>query len=205
MELYNLPISNLKQLDPYGNDLRVPKLERKLRKFLECFGEEAAVTTLEGTVVLKDFEALRKRYSTVFRESGASLKGRTLKRFVFERAVGDDGQEEEDEEEEDDDDGDESATFCLDFERHESLVTPRISLDGSLGCHPARTQDLVVLYQAQGGELSGMWIAPDKAGLGSDAEATQEAIEVSDVFKAFQRLVAKLSGGKRFTCQFSSH
>ena len=33
MELYNLPISNMKQLDTFGNDLRVPQLERKLREF----------------------------------------------------------------------------------------------------------------------------------------------------------------------------
>ena len=35
--------------------------------------------------VLKDFESLRKRYATVFRESGAGLRGETLRRFECER------------------------------------------------------------------------------------------------------------------------
>jgi hypothetical protein len=71
MGVYNMPISNQAQLDTFGNDLRVPQLERKLRKFLECFAEEASIRTLEGQPVLKDFEAIKKRYGTVFRESGA--------------------------------------------------------------------------------------------------------------------------------------
>ena len=40
MEWYNVPISNLAQRDVYGNDLRQPKLQRKGRKFLECFAED---------------------------------------------------------------------------------------------------------------------------------------------------------------------
>ena len=40
MRVYNLPIPKAQQLDVYGNDLNVPKRERKIRKFLECFGEE---------------------------------------------------------------------------------------------------------------------------------------------------------------------
>ena len=203
LRVYNLPISNLPQLDPYGNDLRVPLLERKTRKFLECFGEEAHVTTLEGQAVLKDFEALRKRYGTVFRESGAGLSATALKRFLFseggaEEKEDEDEEEEDEEEEEEDDDG---SSFCLAFERHESLVTPRVALDGSLGCHPPRTQDLIVLYRAAGGELTGMYIAPDKDGLGADAQITQAALEATDAVKAFRRLVAKLSGGRRFTCK----
>jgi len=206
MACYNTPISNLPQLDPYGNDLRVPQLERKLRKFLECFGEEAMVTTVEGTAVLKDFEALRKRYGTVFRESGASLKGALLKRFVFEIAADGDGVADDDDDDGggDDEEGDETCTFCLDFERHSDLVTPRIQLDGSLGCHPPRTQDLVVLYRANEGEISGMWIAPDKAALGSDPEATRDVIEQTDLYRSFRRLVARLSGG-RLSAQFHSY
>ena len=120
MQLYNLPISNLPQLDTYGNDLRVPQLERKLRKFLECFGEEAHVTTLEGQSVLKDFESIRKRYSTVFRESGSTLRAELLKRFEFERPSANDGDgaEDEDEDEDEDDFGDDGVTYCLDFTRH---------------------------------------------------------------------------------------
>ena len=58
MRVYNLPVSNLPQLDPYGNDLRVPALERKIRKFLACFGEEAHVTTLDGQVDRRASECL---------------------------------------------------------------------------------------------------------------------------------------------------
>ena len=40
MSVYNEPISNLAQRDVHGNDLRLPKLERKLRKYVEFFAEE---------------------------------------------------------------------------------------------------------------------------------------------------------------------
>ena len=39
MEIYCTKISNLIQLDVHGNDLRLPQLQRKIRKFMECFGE----------------------------------------------------------------------------------------------------------------------------------------------------------------------
>ena len=42
--------------------------------------------TVEGKAVLKDFEEVRKRYATVFRESGNGLKGTVRKRFVFATA-----------------------------------------------------------------------------------------------------------------------
>ena len=40
MRVYNMPVSKAQQLDVYGNDLNVPKRERKMRKFIECFAEE---------------------------------------------------------------------------------------------------------------------------------------------------------------------
>lgn len=61
MELYNGPVSNMAQLDTYGNDLRLPLLERKLRKFTECFAEDIEVKSIEGAAVLRDFESLKKR------------------------------------------------------------------------------------------------------------------------------------------------
>ena len=45
-----------------SNDLRVPLLERKGRKFLACFAEDVAIKTLEGRPVLKDFDDVRKRF-----------------------------------------------------------------------------------------------------------------------------------------------
>eukprot|EP00966_Prymnesium_polylepis_P200139 4638151-Prymnesium_polylepis.1 len=80
MDTYNLPVSNIKQADVHGNDLNAPKLQRKLRKFLECFAEDVAVRTTTGAAVLKDFEALKKRYTTVFRESGSELRGEVRRR-----------------------------------------------------------------------------------------------------------------------------
>ncbi|KOO30571.1 hypothetical protein Ctob_010502 [Chrysochromulina tobinii] len=111
MRVYNMPVSNLPQLDPYGNDLRVPALERKIRKFLACFGEEVLVRTLDG-------------------------------------------------------------------------------------------QALVVLYRAQGGELTGMWIAPDTDGLGADAAAAEAVVRKADVFARFSKLLRRLSGGRRLTSRW---
>jgi hypothetical protein len=147
--------------------------------------------------VLKDFEALRKRYGTVFRESGSELRGHVHKRWRFEEGGG---------EGDDDEGGGSGASFCLDFERHTSLVTPKpgLPLDGSLGITPARTQDLVVLYMAEGGEISGMWIAPDKAGLGADATATRDAVEATDLFKGFRRQVEELSDGASLAVRYES-
>ena len=115
MEMYNLPISNLAQADVHGNDLRLPKLQRKLRKFLECFAEDVAVKTAAGASVLKDFEAVKKRYGTVFRESGATLRGEVRRRWYFEAAA-EDGEDEEGS----------GESYCIDFEQHTSLVSPRL-------------------------------------------------------------------------------
>lgn len=195
MEMYNTPVSNMPQLDPMGNDLRLPLIERKTRKFLECFAEDAQISALDGPVVLKDFEALRKRYGTVFRESGATLKGEVRKRWYFEAARADD----------DDDDDASGDSWCVDFERHTSLVTPRpgLSLDGSMGCLPPRTQDLVVLYHASGGEIANVWIAPDKADLGGTG--SREAIEASEAFGAFRAKVERLSGGATLDAHFNDY
>jgi len=46
------------------------------------------VKTVDGKPVLKDFDALRKRYATVFRESGVGLRGGWRKRFRFEVCIG---------------------------------------------------------------------------------------------------------------------
>ena len=160
---------SMPQRDAYGNDLRT-SLERKSRKFAvlpKTLGPHASNAT-----VLKDYEQSRQEYGTVFRESGSELKAELKRRWTFEVCADDDGEEDEDNE-----GGTGRSTagmgagfsWSLDFEQHSSLVTPRpgLALDGSMGCTPPRTQDLVVLYQAEGGELTCMWIAPDKDGLGS--------------------------------------
>jgi uncharacterized membrane protein YgcG len=210
MAAYNMPLSNMPQLDVYGNDLRVPQQERKLRKFLECFAEEVSISTIEGQPVLRDFEAIRKRYGTVFRESGSELRGALTKRWSFLSVTGGvEGGEGGDGADDDDDGGGGGSgySFCIDFESHTSLVTPRpgLPLDGSMGVTPPRSQDLVVLYQAYGGELSGMWIAPDREGLGRNVAATREAVEATAVFTTFQRQLERLSGGEPMQVAFESH
>jgi len=190
MEVYNTQISNLAQLDVHGNDLRLPLLERKLRKFAECFGEEISVKTVQGQPVLKDFDSFKKRYGTVFRESGAALRGEVRKRFYFERQ-----------------DGNATETYCLDFELHSSLVTPRpgLALDGSMGCLPPREQELMVLYVASGGEITSMYISRDEKALGSDPAADQGQIEGSDAFGAFRQLIEKLSDGEALDTHFNAY
>ena len=109
-------------------------------------------------------EQLKKRYGTVFRESGAELRGTVRKRFKLEPGG--------------------PSSFCLDFEEHRSLVTPRpgLSLDGSMGVVPPRTQALAVLYEASGGELLTVWIAPDTRGLGGDPSVGKAEIEATELW-----------------------
>mmetsp|Transcript_58696 Transcript_58696/g.127489 ORF Transcript_58696/g.127489 Transcript_58696/m.127489 type:complete len:231 (-) Transcript_58696:21-713(-) len=191
METYNAPISNMQQLDVHGNDLRLPQLERKLRKFLDCFAEDIAVKTVEGQPVLRDLEQFRKRYATVFRESGVQLRGEVRKRFYMEV----EGSE-----------GSSSKSWTLDFEKHTHLVTPRpgLALDGSMGVLPPRDQELVVLYEAVGGEISGMWISRDAEGLGG-AGADRRRVEESDVFQAFRERLKALSNDAPLQIHFNDY
>ena len=61
-------------------------------------------------------------------------------------------------------------------------------------------RDMAVKYN----EIAGIWIAPDKAGLGKDPGASREAVEATDVFKAFRRQVEKLSGGAKLSARFET-
>ena len=187
MQVYNIPVPKAQVLDVYGNDLNVPKRERKMRKFIECFGEELQVKTVDGKVVLKDFDDLRKRYGAVFRESGHTLRGTVRRRFLFAAPGA-------------------PASFVLDFERHESLVTPRpgLSLDGSMGVLPPRTQDLLVLYQAEGDELCAMWIAPDKLDCGGDPKLGRAELEAMELFPRFRALVESGAGGAALDVSYQS-
>jgi hypothetical protein len=60
----------------------------------------------------------------------------------------------------------------------------------------------VGLYRAQGGELTGMWIAPDTDGLGADAAAAEAVVRKADVFARFSKLLRRLSGGRRLTSRW---
>jgi hypothetical protein len=60
-------------------------------------------------------------------------------------------------------------------------------------CSPLR-QDLIVLYAAEGGEISRLWIAPDKDGHGGPG-CSRHAVESSDTFVRFKAIVEEEAGG----------
>ena len=98
-------------------------------------------------------------------------------------------------------------SYCIDYERHTSLVTPRpgLPLDGSMGCVPPRTQDLVAVYMAEGGEIAGVWVAADKEGAGANAALGREQLEATDGFRAARALVERLSGGEELDVHFNDY
>ena len=58
------------------------------------------------------------------------------------------------------------------------------------------------MYEASGGEITRAWISRDEAGLGADAGAGRAAIEASDLYAAFRRVVDERSGSPELECQF---
>jgi hypothetical protein len=137
----------------------------------------------------------------VFRESGSGLRGVCRQRWYYEAAAPDEEKADDD----DDDDDDVGETWCVDFEEHSSLVTPKpgLSLDGSLGVTPPRTQSLVVLYHARASEIAGMWIAPDKDDAG--AKLGREEIEATPLFASFARMVERLAGGDALATHYNDY
>ena len=74
-----------------------------------------------------------------------------------------------------------------------------------MGVMPPRTQDLVVLYHAEGGEICQMWIAPDRENLGGDRQATREQLEATEAFVAFRKQVEELSEGAQLDVHFNDY
>merc|ERR1719359_1823301 len=131
-----------------------------MEKFLENFGENIQILDLKsGGTIIKDRKVFKMRYGCVFRESGASLKVTTHKRFYYDTS-------------------DRQPTYSLDFEMHESLVTPTPGTkpDGSLGCRPPREEHLVVLYEEKLGKIMRMWLAQDADKVGQDGGAGEAII-----------------------------
>jgi len=135
---------------------RMPRIKKKLAAFMELFEECEIVDGKSQKVVVsaKDFPL---RYECIFRESGANLELKVNKRFFF------DGKE---------------TTYCMDFEHHESVVspTPGTRADGSLGVLPPRSLDLIVLYEVGGSKIRRIWCMQDKERVGSDKTMDREKL-----------------------------
>jgi len=175
MEAYNEVIPNNIPLEK-----RLPMVEAKMGRFLEGFGDNIQIIDMKsGGTIIKDRKIFKMRYSCVFRESGSKLKVTTNKRFYFDASG-------------------KNATYCLDFEKHESLVTPTPGTrpDGSLGCRPPREEHLVVLYEEKVGKISRMWIAADADKVGQDAFAGEEILKKLPVYTQFEKKIAELKGGE---------
>jgi len=176
MEAYNEEIPNNQPLEK-----RLPMVEAKMGRFLENFGDNISIMDLKsGGTIIKDRKTFKMRYGCVFRESGASLKVTTNKRFYFDASG-------------------KKATYCLDFEKHESLVTPTPGTrpDGSLGCRPPREEHLVVLYEEQVGKITRMWLASDADKVGQDPFAGEEVLLSLPVYKQFEKKIAELKGAEK--------
>ena len=53
MRVYNMPVAKAQQLDVYGNDLNVPKRERKMRKLIECFAGFAELSFIKNNASMQ--------------------------------------------------------------------------------------------------------------------------------------------------------
>lgn len=174
MEAYNEAIPN--NIPP---ESRLPLVNKKLDRFLENFGEKVHIIDLKsGGSVIKDRKFFIMRYGCVFRESGSKLKGITHKRFYYDASG-------------------KQATFSLDFETHESLVTATAGTpqDGKLGLRDPRTEHLLVLYEEIGGVITRMWLRPDTEKLGLDPTAGESVLVRTEAFRAFEAKVAEIRGG----------
>eukprot|EP00933_Yihiella_yeosuensis_P016972 TRINITY_DN14328_c5_g1_i1.p1 TRINITY_DN14328_c5_g1~~TRINITY_DN14328_c5_g1_i1.p1 ORF type:complete len:310 (+),score=80.09 TRINITY_DN14328_c5_g1_i1:65-994(+) len=176
MEAYNESITNNIALER-----RLPLVEEKMKRFMENFGDKIEIIEMNsGKAVIKDRSTFIKRYSCVFRESGAKLAGSTNKRFYYDVRKG--------------------PTYCIDYETHESLVTaqPGTPPDGKLGCREARTEHLIVLYEEKDDKISRMWIRPDTDKTGTDTMAGEDVIAATPMFKKFEAKIEELLGTSKF-------
>ena len=61
------------------------------------------------------------------------------------------------------------------------------------------------MYMAEGGEIAGVWVAPDRDGAGADASLGREGLEGGGAFKAARALVERLSGGEELEVYFNDY
>eukprot|EP00746_Dinoflagellata_sp_MGD_P162481 gnl/MRDRNA2_/MRDRNA2_90060_c0_seq1.p1 gnl/MRDRNA2_/MRDRNA2_90060_c0~~gnl/MRDRNA2_/MRDRNA2_90060_c0_seq1.p1 ORF type:complete len:344 (-),score=78.92 gnl/MRDRNA2_/MRDRNA2_90060_c0_seq1:146-1177(-) len=175
-EVYNQSIPNNIQKENQGK-----MVLKKMEEFMKLISSDCKVLDANsGKEILRDTADISARYGCVFRESGASLKVTTFKRFYYEVPHKPD------------------PSWCLDLEKHEQLVTPRpgMRLDGSLGTMPARTQHLVVLYRVKDSKVERMWIGPDKTKLGEDAYANEDVLDRAPFMPMFKKILDAECGPK---------
>eukprot|EP00929_Paragymnodinium_shiwhaense_P008216 TRINITY_DN11215_c0_g1_i1.p1 TRINITY_DN11215_c0_g1~~TRINITY_DN11215_c0_g1_i1.p1 ORF type:complete len:337 (+),score=125.96 TRINITY_DN11215_c0_g1_i1:73-1083(+) len=173
MEVYNERVPN-----NIAMEKRMPLVNKKIERFLENFSEKIQILDLKsGGAIVKDMKTFKMRFGCVFRESGERLKGTCHKRFYYDAMH--------------------RATYVLDFETHEYLVTatPGTRPDGSLGVRDPRTEHLVVLYEEQGGKITRMWLKQDTDKFGLDPTMGEEVLTRTDVVKAFEKKIEELRGG----------
>jgi hypothetical protein len=162
-EVYNEKIANNQPMEKRG-----PLVKQKQASFMELFKSDLEIVDIQSGKALMSGKDVGLRYECVFRESGTGLRLETKKRFFFDAKSG-------------------KPTFCLDFEQHESLVTPRpgTRMDGALGTVGPRTQSLIVLYEISRCKVTGMWLAPDKSNWGNDAGMSETLLKEMEIIKTF--------------------
>jgi hypothetical protein len=174
IEVYNDKIANNQPLER-----RLPVVKDKVKLFMELFSAKLEIKDLSGKAIVPAKE-VETRYECVFRESGSGLRAETLKRFFFDAKPG-------------------RPTYCLDFEAHHDLVTPRPGqrFDGALGTIGPRKANLLVLYEVRECKVTGMWLAPDKANLGEDKKKSEAALLKDEALKPFFDKVKELRGSTK--------
>jgi len=174
MEAYNEKVAN--NIPP---EKRLPLVADKLKHFMANFDDKIQILDLKsGGAIIKDKATFLKRYTCVFRESGAKLLGSCLKRFYY--------------------DATNRPTYCIDYEMHEHLVTaqPGTPPDGKLGVRDPRTEYLIVMYEEKGGKITRMWLKQDTDKLGADTYAGEDVLAASESFKQFEAKLKELKSGK---------
>ncbi|KAF4659140.1 hypothetical protein FOL47_007710 [Perkinsus chesapeaki] len=140
----------------------------------EFFAKDAMVIDANTKKpILEDLRDIRTRYQTVFRESGSDLEIKTLRRWYFEA----------------DKEGD--TEYCIDFEQHLHIVSPRpgLRLDGALGVVGPRDVDLITLYKSSHGKIDCMWLLPDKNRIGQDKILGQADLEESQAYESLLAII----------------
>lgn len=185
-EVYNQKIPN-----NIGMEKRGVLVKEKMKNFLEVLDDGIEILDIKSDKVNLDPKDVRDRYECIFRESGTGLKVSVSKRFFFAAKNGGSG-----------------STYCLDFERHENIVTPQPGTrkDGSLGVLDPRTQDLIVLYHVRDNKVRRMWIGPDINGkLGKDPEMDKAKLTQNPSIQMFFKKLEALTQGKEMETHFHNY
>jgi len=185
-EIYNQKIPN-----NIGMEKRGVLVKEKMKNFFEVLDDGIEIVDIKSGKVNLHPKDVRDRYECVFRESGTGLKVSVSKRFFIDAKNGGSG-----------------STYCLDFERHENIVTPQPGTrkDGSLGVLNPRTQDLIVLYHVRENKVQRMWMFPDIDGeLGKDPEMNKAKLTQNPLIQMFFKKLEALTKGKEMETHFHNY